>query len=103
MEQSLDRLKGFSDAFIAIIITLMVLEISLPQDMNQIELWSFAKALLIYVASFFIVAEQWNRHQRLFKDIETVSNQCMTGAMMTSANVYVRSSDAQFPVLLILN
>lgn len=54
MEQSLDRLKGFSDAFIAIIITLMVLEIPLPQDMNQIELLSFAKALLIYVASFLL-------------------------------------------------
>lgn len=67
------RIESFSDAFIAIIITLMVLEIPLPKSMDVSQMLGFGKSILIYFASFVIVGMQWNRHHRLFGGIKEVS------------------------------
>ena len=71
---SADRLNGFSDGLIAIIITLMVLELPLPSDMELHSLLEFGKSILIYFASFIVIGAQWNRHHFLMKDIKEVSN-----------------------------
>lgn len=70
---SVTRIVGFSDGLIAIIITLMVLEIPLPAKMNVTELLEFGKSILIYFASFVVVGTQWNKHHLLLEKVETVS------------------------------
>ena len=70
---SIARIEGFSDALIAILITLMVLEIPLPTKMDATELLEFGKSVLIYFASFVVVGAQWNKHHLLLEKVETVS------------------------------
>lgn len=74
MKISVSRLEGFSDALIAIVMTLMVLEIPLPSIINLDTMFGFLKSILIYFASFIIVGSQWNRHHKMLDDIEYVSN-----------------------------
>ena len=71
---SVARLEGFSDGLIAIIITLMVLEIPLPSNMELPSIIEFSKAICIYFASFIVVGAQWNRHHLLMEKVEKVSN-----------------------------
>ena len=73
MKLSVSRLEGFSDGLIAIIITLMVLEIPLPKTITTAELLNFGKSILIFLASFIIVGTQWNRHYHLLDKVDTVS------------------------------
>lgn len=73
MKVAVSRLEGFSDALIAIIMTLMVLEIHVPQYMTGAGLLEFLKSILIYGASFIVVGSQWTRHHRMLDQIGFVS------------------------------
>lgn len=66
------RLELFSDAIFAIIITIAVLEISLPTSDNYIK---FFKSILIFTLSFFIIASYWDNHRRLFEQVKRISEQ----------------------------
>lgn len=68
----ISRIAGFSDGLIAIIITLMVLEIPIPSEITKIEILEFAKAIIIYFASFVVIGTQWNRHHFLLEQTEKV-------------------------------
>ena len=68
----ISRIAGFSDGLIAIIITLMVLEIPIPSEMKMTEIIEFAKAIIIYFASFVVIGTQWNRHHFLLEQTEKV-------------------------------
>ena len=63
----ISRIAGFSDGLIAIIITLMVLEILIPGEIKMTEIIEFAKAIIIYFASFVVIGTQWNRHHFLLE------------------------------------
>ena len=72
---SKDRLVGLVDGAVAIIITLMVLEIPTPETMdNSGEIHKFALSILVYFASFIIVGTQWNRHHHIMEKVEKVTN-----------------------------
>ncbi|MFV0396143.1 MAG: TMEM175 family protein [Coprobacillaceae bacterium] len=75
MKISVHRLEGFSDALIAIIITLMVLELKLPSTFTYLEVIELVKSIGIFFISFIIVGYQWDRHQRMFDGLTNVSNQ----------------------------
>ena len=68
----ISRIAGFSDGLIAIIITLMVLEIPIPVEIKMTEIIEFAKAIIIYFASFVVIGTQWNRHHFLLEQTEKV-------------------------------
>lgn len=68
----ISRISGFSDGLIAIIITLMVLEIPIPSEIKMTEIIEFAKAIIIYFASFVVIGTQWNRHHFLLEQTEKV-------------------------------
>lgn len=74
MKLSVSRLAGFADALIAIVITLMVLEIPLPETMETANLLTFGKSILIFFASFIIVGTQWHRHHHLLDGMEKISD-----------------------------
>jgi uncharacterized membrane protein len=59
------RLEAFSDAVIAIIITIMVLELQLPESDDWAGLVSIAPTLLMYALSFVFLAIYWNNHHHL--------------------------------------
>jgi len=60
-----DRLAAFSDGVIAIIITIMVLELKVPHGADWAALKSLAPNLVAYVLSFVYLAIYWNHHHML--------------------------------------
>jgi len=67
------RLEAFSDGVLAIIITIMVLELSLPAGDKIWDLGALAPTLLGYLLSFFFVAIYWVNHHMVFHDVETIN------------------------------
>ncbi len=68
-----ERLTAFTDGVIAIIITIMVLELKVPADAGFEALLQLAPTLGIYVLSFIFVGIYWNNHHHLFQAVTAVS------------------------------
>ncbi len=64
------RLEAFSDGVIAVIITIMVLELKVPQENGTAALHKLVPILLIYLLSFTFTGIYWINHQHLLKRIE---------------------------------
>jgi uncharacterized membrane protein len=67
-----DRLAAFSDGVIAIIITIMVLELHVPHGADLASLREIAPAFLTYVLSFIYLAIYWNNHHHLLHTVRHV-------------------------------
>jgi uncharacterized membrane protein len=67
------RLEAFSDGVIAIIITIMVLELKVPHGDTLDTLLPLAPVLLSYVLSFIYVGIYWNNHHHLLHAVNHVS------------------------------
>ena len=67
-----DRLAAFSDGVIAIIITIMVLELHVPHGADWQALAAIAPSFLTYVLSFVYVAIYWNNHHHLLHTVARV-------------------------------
>src|SRR5215216_1052094 len=59
------RLEAFSDGVVAIIITIMVLELRAPHDTNLAALRPLLPVLLSYVLSFVYLGIYWNNHHHM--------------------------------------
>src|SRR5476651_2129448 len=68
-----EQLATFNDAVIAIVITLMVLEIKLP-TMTPDNLWALAQHILVYGLSFLMVAIVWLNLRIILMPLEVVDN-----------------------------
>lgn len=68
-----DRLEAFSDGVIAIIITIMVLEMRAPHGDNLAALQPLIPVFISYVLSFAYIGIYWNNHHHLFQAAEQVS------------------------------
>ncbi len=73
---SKNRIEAFSDSVIAIIITIMVLELHIPElkeSFTEQDVWGVLLALvpklLAYLLSFIVVAIMWLNHHSLFDKI----------------------------------
>src|SRR5262249_19602682 len=67
------RLEAFSDGVLAIIITIMVLELRAPQEPNVEALAPLVPHLLSYLLSFVFVAIYWNNHHHLWQAVHHVT------------------------------
>src|SRR5882762_924328 len=67
------RLEAFSDGVLAIIITIMVLELKVPHATELAALKPVLPVLLSYVLSFIYLGIYWNNHHHLFQAAEQVS------------------------------
>jgi uncharacterized membrane protein len=67
-----DRLAAFSDGVIAILITIMVLELKVPHGADWAALRGLGPALLSYVLSFVYLAIYWNNHHHLIYTVARV-------------------------------
>lgn len=67
------RLEAFSDGVLAIIITIMVLELHVPKGGSWTALQGLIPIFLNYVLSFIYVGIYWNNHHHLFQTVHRVS------------------------------
>jgi len=67
------RLEAFSDGVIAILITIMVLELKIPHGDDWSALDSLLPRLLTYVLSFVYVGIYWSNHHHMLHLVEDVS------------------------------
>jgi TMEM175 potassium channel family protein len=67
------RLEAFSDGVLAIIITIMVLELKVPHGVELAALKPLLPVLLSYVLSFIYLGIYWNNHHHLFQATEQVT------------------------------
>jgi uncharacterized membrane protein len=68
-----DRLKAFTDGVLAIIITIMVLELRVPNDAALTSLRPLVPVVLSYVLSFVYLMIYWNNHHHLFHVTQRVT------------------------------
>ena len=66
------RIEAFSDGVIAIIITIMVLELRAPHEADLHALAPLFHEFLSYVLSFVFVGIYWNNHHHLFQAVKHV-------------------------------
>lgn len=67
------RLEAFSDGVLAIVITIMVLEIKVPHGGELNDLGPLLPVFLSYVLSFVYVAIYWNNHHHMLHTVGRVS------------------------------
>jgi uncharacterized membrane protein len=72
-----DRLNAFTDGVIAIIITIMVLEIRLPHEPTLRGFLTMAPLLGIYALSFINVGIFWNNHHHLLDGVHKIDGRVM--------------------------
>jgi uncharacterized membrane protein len=68
-----DRLQAFSDGVIAILITIMVLELKIPQGSGASQLRPLVPVFLSYVLSFVNIGIYWNNHHHLLSATRRVN------------------------------
>ena len=66
-------MEAFSDGVLAIIITVMVLELNVPEGDHFSDLWDESRfGLLTYVLSFVYIGIYWNNHHHMFQIVRYV-------------------------------
>ncbi|HMU72047.1 MAG TPA: TMEM175 family protein [Ferruginibacter sp.] len=71
------RLEAFSDGVLAIIITIMVLEMKVPHGSNLDALQPLLPVFISYVLSFIYIGIYWNNHHHLLQAVNRVSGSAL--------------------------
>ncbi len=71
------RTLAFTDGVIAIIITIMVLELKPPQSGQAGEFLKFIYTIFIYILSFIYVGIYWMNHHHLFQTVKKVNGKIL--------------------------
>ena len=71
------RLEAFSDAVVAILITIMVLELSVPEGHEWDSLRDLVPTFMAYVLSFVNLGIYWNNHHHMFVTVERVNGRIL--------------------------
>lgn len=71
------RLEAFTDGVVAIIITIMVLELKVPHGSDFAALQTSAPVFFAYVLAFVNVGLYWNNHHHMFHAIERIDGRVL--------------------------
>ncbi|HRI20789.1 MAG TPA: TMEM175 family protein [Panacibacter sp.] len=71
------RIEAFSDGVIAIIITIMVLELKVPHGDEPAELKPLIPVFISYILSFVNIGIYWNNHHHLFQAVQRINGKIM--------------------------
>ena len=71
------RLEAFSDGVIAILITIMVLELKVPHGADWATLWELKDKFLSYALSFVFLGIYWNNHHHLLQAVRHVDGRVL--------------------------
>ena len=74
------HLSALNDGVIAIFITVMMLEIPYPTSKD--EYFLFAKSILVFLVSFFIIADFWYNNKRIFEMINEADHMVVVADFM---------------------
>lgn len=72
-----NRLEAFTDAVIAIIMTILVLELHKPEADTWQALTALGYRFLIYIVSFFTLGIYWNNHHHMFQVVRKVNGRVL--------------------------
>lgn len=72
-----NRLEAFSDGVLAIIITIMVLELRPPDSVDIQSLLRLTPIFISYLVSFIYIGIYWNNHHHLFQIVEKVNGKIL--------------------------
>ena len=75
------RLEAFSDGVLAIIITIMVLELAVPHSAEPAALRPLLPKLLSYMLSFVLLGTYWNNHHHLLQSVSRVDGRVLWANM----------------------
>ena len=75
------RMEAFSDGVLAIIITIMVLELGVPHEAELAALLPLIPVFLSYVLSFVFLGIYWNNHHHLLQAIKRVDGRVLWANM----------------------
>jgi len=92
-ESETGRVEAFSDGVLAVIITIMALELRAPLGASGTDLRARLPALLVYILSFVFIGIYWNNHHHLLRAARRV-----TGGVMW-ANLHLLFWLSLIPVL----
>lgn len=76
------RVEAFTDGVLAIVITLMALELRDPRDETFRGLLPVASSVLTYLVSFFYIAVYWNNHHQLFQAARRINARVLWSNML---------------------
>ena len=71
------RIEAFSDGVIAVVITIMVLELHVPEGFELGSLLAVYPRFLSYILSFVLVAIYWNNHHHLLHSVQYVNGRVL--------------------------
>ncbi|MDB5282372.1 MAG: hypothetical protein JWO06_1447 [Bacteroidota bacterium] len=77
-----NRLEAFSDGLMAIIVTIMVLEMKMPHGATLKDLATVAPVFFSYVQSFWFIGVYWNNHHHLLHTVKKVNGKIMVTNML---------------------
>lgn len=72
-----ERLTAFTDAVLAIIMTILVLELKKPEFLSWQGFWALRLNFFAYALSFFWIGLLWYNHHNAFAKIRTVNKACV--------------------------
>lgn len=71
------RLEAFSDGVLAIIITIMVLEMKVPHGADFAAIWPLWPVFLSYILSFIYIGIYWNNHHHMLQAVQRLNGSIM--------------------------
>ncbi len=77
MNTNTTRLAAFSDGIMAIIITIVVLEIPTPKVIDTENILALLFNILVFFVTFIVVGSQWIKHHFIFDKCEHVTNKIL--------------------------
>lgn len=74
-------MEAFSDGVLAIIITIMVLELGVPHEASLAALVPLIPVFFSYVLSFVLIGTYWNNHHHLMQAVQQVDGRVLWANM----------------------
>jgi uncharacterized membrane protein len=74
---SKNRMEAFSDGVLAIVITIMVLELHAPEEASLAALRPLIPTFLSYILSFVFIGIYWNNHHHLLQTVKQVDGRIL--------------------------
>lgn len=71
------RIEAFTDAVIAIVMTLLVLELDIPSQPTWQAFMGMEHKILIYIVSFVSLAIYWNNHHHMFQLVHKINGRTL--------------------------
>lgn len=82
MEMSKERLVAFTDAVIAIIMTILVLELKKPENLTWESVFDLRMNFFAYTVSFFWIGTMWVNMHRAWDHVEKINNKLVWISML---------------------